>query len=157
MGAIVAHILLVALWVGITADASTANVVVGAVVGYLLLAWRGPGRDIRRYVRKYPALVSFVVFYTVEMVLSTLRVAYDVIAPRPRRKPAFVAVPLDARRPEEITLLANLITLTPGTLAADLADDGTTLWIHAMFVDDVDQFRHRIKNDYERRVRELLA
>ncbi len=56
----------------------------------------------------------------------------------------------------EITLLANLVTLTPGTLSLDVSEDRSTLFVHAMFVDDPDVLRREIKHGFERRVLELL-
>jgi multicomponent Na+:H+ antiporter subunit E len=67
-----------------------------------------------------------------------------------------VAVPLDARTDAEIVLLANLITLTPGTLSLDLSDDRTVLYVHAMYLTDPDELRREIKEGFERRVLEVL-
>jgi multicomponent Na+:H+ antiporter subunit E len=67
-----------------------------------------------------------------------------------------VAVPLDAESDVEITLLANLVTLTPGSLSLDIAPDRSCLYVHAMFVDDVEQLRRDVKEGFERRVLELL-
>lgn len=48
-------------------------------------------------------------------------------------KPGVIALPLSARTEMEITLVANLISLTPGTLSLDVSDDRKVLYIHAMF------------------------
>ena len=56
----------------------------------------------------------------------------------------------------EITLLSNLISMTPGSLAIDVADDRSVIYVHSMFVDDPDELRRAIKDDLERRVLELL-
>ena len=71
-------------------------------------------------------------------------------------RPGVVAIPLDAETDAEITLLANLITLTPGTLSLDVSDDRRVLYIHAMYVDDVEELRRSIKDGFEKRVMELL-
>lgn len=72
--------------------------------------------------------------------------------------PGVVAIPLDARTDAEITLLANLITLTPGSVSLDLSDDKRFLYVHAMYIDggDVEAYRRSIKEGLERRVLELL-
>jgi multicomponent Na+:H+ antiporter subunit E len=69
---------------------------------------------------------------------------------------AIIAIPLDAESDLEITVLANLITLTPGTLSLDVSQDRKILYIHAMHVRDVDKFRHDIKARFERRVMEVF-
>lgn len=72
--------------------------------------------------------------------------------------PGVVAIPLDARTDAEITLLANLITLTPGSVSLDLSEDKRSLYVHAMYIDggDVEAYRRAIKEGLERRVLELL-
>jgi multicomponent Na+:H+ antiporter subunit E len=72
--------------------------------------------------------------------------------------PGVVAIPLDARTDAEITLLANLITLTPGSVSLDLSEDRRVLYVHAMYIDggDVEAYRRSIKEGLERRVLELL-
>jgi len=72
--------------------------------------------------------------------------------------PGVVAIPLDARTDVEIALLANLITLTPGSVTLDLSEDRRVLYVHAMYIDggDVEAYRRAIKEGLERRVLELL-
>ncbi len=72
--------------------------------------------------------------------------------------PGVVAIPLDARTDAEITLLANLITLTPGSVSLDLSEDRRVLYVHAMYIvgGDVDAYRRSVKEGLERRVLELL-
>jgi multicomponent Na+:H+ antiporter subunit E len=72
--------------------------------------------------------------------------------------PGVVAIPLDARTDAEITLLANLITLTPGSVSLDLSEDKSVLYVHAMYIDggDVEAYRRSVKEGLERRVLELL-
>ncbi len=72
--------------------------------------------------------------------------------------PGVIAIPLEARTDVEITLLANLITLTPGSVSLDLSEDRRVLYIHAMYIDggDVEAYRRSVKEGLERRVLELL-
>ncbi len=72
--------------------------------------------------------------------------------------PGVVAIPLDARTEAEIALLANLITLTPGSVSLDLSEDRSLLYVHAMYIDggDVEAYRRSVKEKLERRVLELL-
>lgn len=72
--------------------------------------------------------------------------------------PGIVAIPLDARTDAEIAVLANLITLTPGSVTLDLSEDRRVLYVHAMYIDggDVEAYRRSVKEGLERRVLELL-
>jgi multicomponent Na+:H+ antiporter subunit E len=63
---------------------------------------------------------------------------------------------LDARTDAEIMLVANLISLTPGTLSLDISEDRRVLYIHVMFLDDIEKTRQQIKQGLERRVLEVM-
>lgn len=109
-----------------------------------------------RILVRIPAALGFLGFFLRELVRSSLRVAHDVVTPADRHAPAIVCIPLDVRSDMEIALLANLVTLTPGTVALGLAQDRSTMLVHAMFAPDPEALREEIKTGYERRVRELL-
>jgi multicomponent Na+:H+ antiporter subunit E len=87
--------------------------------------------------------------------MANLRVTIDVLTPTHRMQPVIVAFPLDAKTDFEITLLANLITLTPGTLSLDVSEDKKVLYIHSMYVSDPDKFREQLKNGFERKLLEI--
>jgi multicomponent Na+:H+ antiporter subunit E len=101
-------------------------------------------------------LLEFVLFYAREVLLSNLRVAYDAITPDHHARPGIVAIPLRAESDLEILLLANLISMTPGTLSLDVSTDRTTLYVHAMFLDDPEATRREIIEKMEGRVLRLL-
>ena len=105
---------------------------------------------------KLPDLILFIAFYLKELVLASLRVAYDVLRPSYHIRPAILAVPLDAKTDIEILLLTNLINMTPGSLSIDISSDRRVLYVHAMYVDNPDALRHEIKSSLERRILALL-
>ncbi len=70
-------------------------------------------------------------------------------------KPGVIAMPLSARTEMEITMVANLISLTPGTLSLDVSDDRKVLYIHAMFLDNEEELRRNLK-EMEHRALELF-
>ena len=150
------NLLLALFWVAMSGHFDVVNLLVGFAFGYLVLyvLQRVMGRS--SYFTRTSGLVRFVGFYIVEVVRSNLRVAFDVVTPTDYAKPGLVAVPLDARTDVEITLLSNLITMTPGTLAVDVSDDRSVIYVHAMYLEDPDELRRQIKDDLERRVLELL-
>jgi multicomponent Na+:H+ antiporter subunit E len=83
-------------------------------------------------------------------------VLWDVVTPSHISRPGIIRLPLDARTDMEIMAVANLISLTPGTLSIDLSDDRHYLYVHVMFLDDVDVVRRELKDGLERRVLEVL-
>lgn len=106
--------------------------------------------------RRSIALLRLGWLFVYELVAPSFQVAWDVVTPRHLAKPGIIAVPLDARTDLEITVLANLICLTPGTLSLDVSADRRVLWVHCMFIDDPDESRQALKDVMERRVIEAL-
>lgn len=101
--------------------------------------------------------IWFLLYFLWELLLANLRMARDVIRPIDKLRPAIVAVPLDVTSDWEITLLSNLITLTPGTLGLDVSSDKKVLYVHVMDLEDVEQLRRDIKEGFERRIRRLMS
>jgi multicomponent Na+:H+ antiporter subunit E len=148
--------MLALVWVAMTAGFSPLNFTLGFVLGYLILVFSQRVLGSTSYFRKGNQVVRFAAYFGREMVLANLRVAYDVITPGYHMRPAIVAVPLDAKTDAEITMLANLITVTPGSFSLEVSPDRSVLYVHAMYVDDPETFRREIKDGFERRVLELL-
>lgn len=106
----------------------------------------------RPWPRRFLGLVEFFFFYLFEVVISNLRIAAEILTPKHRMDPAFVAVDLEPMSDWQLMILANLITMTPGTLSMDIHPDRSRLYIHALYVGDPETFRRKVKNDYERRI-----
>jgi multicomponent Na+:H+ antiporter subunit E len=151
-----ANILLALAWAAASGAISLAGLTVGFLVGYGILWFGRPVLGVSRYFEKMPKAAGFLLFYVRQLVLSNLRVAHDVLTPTHYMKPGMIGVRLDAETDAEITLLANLLTMTPGTLSVDVSDDRGTLYIHAMYIDDIEEFRREIKEGFERRLLELM-
>ncbi|MEM9781156.1 MAG: Na+/H+ antiporter subunit E [Pseudomonadota bacterium] len=99
-----------------------------------------------------PINIVWLVFYFLyELVMSAGRVFIDTITPGLSAQPLMVAMPLDAKSDLAITLTANLITLTPGTLTVDVSDDRRYLLIHAMYGEDgVEAVNESMKSGLEK-------
>jgi multicomponent Na+:H+ antiporter subunit E len=106
-------------------------------------------------VRFYRILKLFAVFMR-EFALSVLRVARLVLSRRMAIRPCLFTFPLTLTSDFQITLLANLITLTPGTLTVDVSDDRRSLLVHAIDSPDPDIARRQIADGFERLIREAF-
>jgi len=148
--------LLALAWVTLTGEVSPGNVVFALALGAGAVALGrplGPGGFARvRPLR----LAGFGLYFLGQLALANVRVARAVLAPLRRLRPAIVAVPLSLDRDAEIALLANLLTLTPGTLSLEVSEDRRTLYVHALGVDDPEALRREIREGFERRIREAL-
>ena len=158
MNGLLWNILLALVWVGMTGDFTPLNFAIGFVFGLLILFFARRVVQTPNYLIKLRQVPELFIFVLWELILANLRVAYDVLTPGYRMRPGVVAVPLDAKTDAEITLLANLITLTPGTLSLDVSSDRRMLYIHVMYIDngDLEEVRRKIKTGFERRVLEVL-
>ena len=92
-----------------------------------------------------------------ELTLSNIAVLRVVLRPKMDIAPSIFAYPTDLRDDWEITLLSNLITLTPGTLVVHVSDDQRTLYIHAIDVDNIDDEIDSIKQTFEKAIKEVGA
>lgn len=148
-----ANLVLAVAWSALFSGGGLLNLLFGFVVGYAVL-WlvRPLFGDKARYFRKLIDLVRLAGFFAYELVISSLAVVWDVVTPAQRSNPGIIAVPLETCSPAELTTLANLVSLTPGTLSLDISDDRRTLYVHAMFADDAEAVRRSIKHGMEQRV-----
>jgi multicomponent Na+:H+ antiporter subunit E len=150
------HILLALTWAALSGQFTLGNVLLGFVVAFPVIFIAERGLNSSGYVARFGSVLRFVVFYLWELILANLRVAYDVLTPSFRARPGVLAIPLDAKTDTEITMLANLITLTPGSVSLDVSSDRRFLYIHAMYIDDLEGYRESIKKSLESRVLEVL-
>ena len=130
--------------------------VLGFVVGYAALWLTKPLYGNTRYFERLPRVLGLVGFFGKELLVSNLKVLWDVITPQHISRPGIISLPLDARTDTEIMLVANLISLTPGTLSLDLSEDKRVLYVHVMFLDNIDETRQQIKQGLEKRVLEVM-
>lgn len=150
------NLLLGGAWVLLSGDFSGLNLLVGMVFGYIALVIIEPQVDaLKGYPARLPRIIGFIGFFIKELIQANLRVAFDILTPPWYMKPGVIALPLSARTEMEITMVANLISLTPGTLNLDVSDDRKVLYIHAMFLDDEDELRRSLK-EMEHRALELF-
>lgn len=151
------HLILTLIWAGLLGSIDYATLISGFFVSYgiLWLIYR-KREDSCAYFTKPPKIFAFILYYMWELVKSNFIVAIEILTPHHYMKPGVVAIPLRAKTDLEITLLANLITMTPGTLSLDVSDDRKTLYIHAMYIHDIDALRADITDNLERRVLEIL-
>lgn len=152
------NLLLAAVWAGLTGSPTLPSFAFGFLLGYLVLLLLRPTLGETSYHGKVWRLLAFLVLYAWDFIAASLRVAYDVLTPQFHMKPGVIRVPLEARTDIEIIVLANLLSLTPGSLSLDISRDRSQLYLHAMYIDDgdADRLREEIKDRLERRVLALL-
>lgn len=149
------NILLALVWIFLTGNLSFTNFIQGFIIGFLILWISRYAADSAKYVTKFPKVIGFFFYFLYELILANLEVAFDIITPKHRMNPSIIAYPLNAKTEMEITFLANLITLTPGSLCLDVSSDKKVLYIHSMYVSDPEQYKEKLKNGLEKKLLEI--
>lgn len=109
-------------------------------------------------IKSVPALLSYIALVLWDVIVANFQVARIILfMPRARIQSAWIAVPIDLRAPEAITMLAATITMTPGTVTADMSACGRVLLIHSLHAPDPDAIRDDIKSRYEARLKRIFA
>lgn len=137
----------------LTLNAVVFGAILGLVVPWLTRAYWPAAPRLRNPV----SIAEYLLVVLWDIVVANIEVAKIVLLkPDSARQPGWVSVPLDLRSPEAITILAGTITMTPGTLSADLSADGRAILVHCLHVPDPDAMRDDMKSRYERRLMEIF-
>jgi multicomponent K+:H+ antiporter subunit E len=147
---------ILAVWLLLNDTLHPAHVVLGLLLGVAVPRVTRPLRPDGPRVRRPGTIVRLAVVVGVDIVLANLEVARRILGPEARLTPRFFWVPLDIQAPYGIATLAALITLTPGTLSADVTADRRYLLVHGLDVRDVERTVARIKRRYEAPLREIM-
>lgn len=149
-------IFLAAVWIIASGSIAAGTVILAVVlaIGIPLFStqfWP----DAPETVRVRPFLRLMLVVFG-DILVANVRVARLVLGPSARLRPGFLIIPLDVKHPYGITALTSIITLTPGTVSANVSGDRRTLLVHALDVDDADAEIRGIKERYERPLIEVF-
>jgi multicomponent Na+:H+ antiporter subunit E len=154
------NIILAVFWASLWGTLSLKLLTSGFVIGYFILMTLERTEVIKNkfYGRKVWRAITFFFFFVKEMVISNIEVAVDVLRPSPKFSPAIIKVPLDLKEEGQIAFLANVISLTPGTLSLNISPDHKFIYIHAMFFDPNNRqaFVDGIKLGFENRIKGLF-
>jgi len=156
MSTILINVLLALAWAAVTGSFAFLNVLFGFVLSALCLSLIRDQVGSFAHFRRFFGAISLALTFLMELVKSSVGVALIVLSPWRVLRPAIIAYPLDVKSDAEITLLANLITLTPGTLSMDISDDNATLFVHAIDAPDPDEVIANIKHSFERRIHRVF-
>lgn len=156
MNQLLLNILLAVAWMLLVGELEAETFIEGIIVGYLILWVSRSALGGTKYFRKIPITINFIFYFIKELIVANLKVAFDIVTPKDYMKPGIIAIPLDVKTNIEITLFANLLTLTPGTLSLDVSHDKKVLYVHALYVNDAESFRKELKEGLEKRLLEVL-
>lgn len=137
-------VIIVMIWLALWSDASAANVLSGLLLAGTLVLVFGPWQPGTVVIR--PVHVArFALHFLYKLIQASLVVARTVVTPQNRINTGIVAVPLRGCSDAVTTLIANTISLTPGTLTLEVRRDPLILFIHALDVRSVEQVQDDVR------------
>ncbi len=157
MKALFLNLLLALTWCAASGSVSTQNFVLGFVVGFAILSVQTEISRGGKYRKKVWHVIVFALYFLREVFVGAIDVALAVIWPFRPIRPGIVALPLAARTTIQQTLLANAMTLTPGTMSVELSPDGKILYVHVMDMESADEVRRKFKNGLEAHLLRMLS
>jgi multicomponent Na+:H+ antiporter subunit E len=144
------------VWAALTGVFTPENFAAGFILGFIILSLAQSVYGKSSYALQGYKAVALAFYFFLELLKVNMRVALDIVTPKHHMMPGLIEIPLEAKTDIEISLLANIISLTPGSLCVDVSDDKKVMYVHAMYVEDADEFRREIKDGFERRLLEVL-
>lgn len=152
---ILMNILIAVMWMFMQSSYTIGSFIFGYIIGLFALFILRRFLVSEFYLRRVWAFVKLIMLFIVELIKANIDVVKVVLKPRLNHKPGIIAVQTNLETNLEITLLAALISLTPGTVAMDFSDDSKTIYIHALDAPDKDEFIDDIHNSFERAIMEV--
>ncbi len=151
-------LILTIVWMFLQNELSAGMVVFGFILGIIIpwstsIWWPDTPMGFKPFkMARYSLMVMK------DIIVANVEVAWIVLTvPSSKLKPAWIVVPLRLKEPEAITMLAGTITLTPGTVSADLSNEGHSLLVHVLHTEDPDAVRDDIINRYEASLMEIFT
>lgn len=150
-------LLLIVVWQMLVNTVTLGNLVLGLILALVIPFLTAPYWPNRPRLRNLPGIIGYVLIVIWDIILANIEVARIILFKRNEDiHPKWVTIPMDLRTPEAITVLAGTITMTPGTISADVSACGRSLLVHCLHTDDPDGVRDQIKDRYERRLMEIF-
>lgn len=150
-------VLLLAVWLLLVRQSTLGNLVLGVAIAVVVPLLTAPVWPNRPRLRHPHLMLGYVVLVLWDVLRSNFAVARVVLfVPAARIQTRWITVPLDIRSPEGIALLAGTITMTPGTVTADISACGRALLIHTLHAPDPDAVIDEIKSRYEARLMRIF-
>jgi len=151
------NIVLALFWSAISGEFNVPSLVLGLVVGNLVLYLANSALDIFWYFLKIKSFLFLIGMLFIELIRSSLHIAFDIVTFKGHLRPGIIRVPLEVNTPAEITMLSNMISFTPGTLSLDLSREAKVLYVHVMYLPkSLKEVAPGLKRKYESLVLELL-
>lgn len=150
-------LMLAVVWLLLRQSLAPADLITAVVLGLVVPRFTGRFLGPPAHPRAPLTMLRFTLLVLWDIVVSNMTVARIVLSPLSRPQPAWVTVPLDAQHPMAVTLLATIITMTPGTVSCVVDEEARLILVHALDCDDAAAMATQIKQRYERPLMEIFG
>ncbi len=155
MKMLLTNIFLAVVWILLTMKLTIINLIFGYLFSFVILLLIF-GHSHRKYFTRIPKILDFLGTFIWQIITGSIKIAWDIATPHHYMKPGIIALPLTAESDIEITLLANIITFTPGTMSLDVSTDRKILYVYTVYIDSEEEVIAGIKNTLEKKLLEAL-
>jgi len=152
----VTNLIIAGVWALLQETPTWRDFVIGYFIGLLVLHFTVGRLDEVLYTRRVFAALKLIASFLAEVVRGGVRVSYLLLHPRLPISPAIIAVPLDVKSNEAITVLAGMITMAPGSISVELSEDRSYLFVHALEGSDPHKAAAYFKHAFERHIKEVF-
>ncbi|GIO37143.1 Na+/H+ antiporter subunit E [Paenibacillus antibioticophila] len=152
---ILSNLSLAFLWMAFTGNWSGSGFIIGYLIGAAFVMLLRPFWSAPLYLSRVWAVLRLIGIFIKELIVSSFAVIRYILTPRLAIQPGIFAYHTELKSDWEVTLLSCLICLTPGTLTLEVSEDGDTLYIHAMNIEDVSLHAEQIRNSFEKAIKEV--
>lgn len=149
------NFLIALIWMFLQNNFSFTSFLLGYMIGIIILFVLRRFLIFKFYIHRVWAIFKLITIFIIELTKANIDVVKIVFTPKLKNKPGIVAMETELTTEVEITLLAALISLTPGTISMDFSADNKTLYIHALDIQDKEQMIEEIRNSFERAIMEV--
>lgn len=148
---------LVLVWLGLVNTFTLGNLILGTVFGLIVPMMTAAYWPNRPTLSRPLKIAEYVAIVLKDIVVANIEVAMIILFKKEEDiNSQWIPVPIELKSAEAITVLAGTITMTPGTVSAMLAADGSAILVHCLHTDDPDSVRDEIKSRYESRLLEIF-
>lgn len=149
-------LLLFAVWLLLNNTVAPGHIVLATFLAIVIPLITSGMQDSQPSFHKPLVTLRYVVMVIGDIIVANFEVAALVIGPNKKLNPAFIAVPIEIEHELPITILASTVSLTPGTVSAEISEDKQWLYVHVLHMTDKDELIALIKQRYERPLREIF-
>ncbi|MGB3668413.1 MAG: Na+/H+ antiporter subunit E [Bermanella sp.] len=149
-------LLLLTVWLLLNNTMAPGHLVLGSFLAITIPLLTSGMQNPQPSFHKPFTIIRYVFMVLGDIVVANFEVAFLILGPNKKLNPAFVAIPLEIEFELPITILASTVSLTPGTVSAEISEDKKWLYVHVLNLTDKDELIAQIKSRYERPLMEIF-